>query len=475
MKLLKPTMLALVLTLFFACEKDSMITEEPSSKSDLPSLTRESSSKKSFLVLSKSNEISKTLKNSLAAANGNIQYEIPEVGIAVVQSDDPNFAGNAAKIIGVQSVVPNLWLQRIEPAELSRNVAYSGNPPVSGDDDFFFDLQWGHDAIDAPEAWDEGYKGAGVSVGILDTGFDLTHPDLQPNINMALSKDFTGQGLQYTYDDRFSHGTHTAGTVGAADNGFGTIGVAPEVELVLIKVLYDEGYGYDSDILNGIVYAAQNKVDVINMSFGVVFKKSGEPGFYTAKEAAQYTVIYNRVLIYAHQQGTTLIAAAGNDSANANHTSDWTWLPAAGSNVIAISATGPNGWGLDPETNLDLPAFYTNYGQSLIDLAAPGGTIDFDLAFSGESATVAGLTRPAYVFDFVFSTGNGGWYWSIGTSMASPHAVGVAALIIGKNGGSMNPAQVKAALKSSADDLGEPDTDAYYGGGRVNALRAISN
>jgi subtilisin family serine protease len=309
---------------------------------------------------------------------------------------------------------------------------------------------------------------------VLDTGFDLYHPDLEPNINLNLSADMTGEGLQYTLPDAYSHGTHTAGTIAAADNGLGVIGVAPEAELVLVKVLFDDGWGFDSDVLNGMIHAVNVDADIISMSLGGSFFKSGEKPYYTAKDAAEFKNIYDRVVHYARVNGSIVIAAAGNDGADFDHTADLLFVPACAVNVVSVSATGPNGWALDPTTNLDLPAYYTNFGQSVIDFAGPGGTVDFDLAFSGAMATVAGITRPAYVFDFVFSTGNNAYFWSIGTSMATPHVAGVAALIVGKNGGSMDPVKVEAILRASADDLGKPGKDDFYGSGRVNAFRAVS-
>ncbi len=476
MKMKKIVALASLTMLLFACEKDQIFTNESSeeSASSLKSAKVESTFiNNSFLVISKTNKLPKGLVKSMASVNGTVMNTISAIGLAVVSSDDPDFAVNAAKVNGVGAVVPNLTSQYLDPGRKMESIdADYGNPPVSGDDDFFFDLQWGHDAIDAPEAWEAGYRGEGVRVGVLDTGFDLNHPDLVPNIS-DLSMDFTGEGLQYTLPDPFSHGTHTAGTIAAADNAFGTIGVAPDAELVLIKVLKDEGYGSLGDILNGIYYATSVGCDVINMSIGSTFYRSGDPeAGYTARDAAEYKNIYSRVITYAYQNGTTVITSAGNEATDYDHSADLIHMPSGAPHAISISATAPVGWAVNPSTNLDVFAQYSNYGQSAIDFAAPGG----NYAYPGsEFCTIGGITHYCYVFDFVFSTGNGTWYWSVGTSMAAPHATGVAAIIIGKNGGSMKPEKVKAALRASADDLGKPGNDDFYGQGRVNAFRAVVN
>ena len=495
MKATKFIALASITMLLFACEKEKILMNDPleESTTSLKSASIQGASiSNSFIVILGSIKLPKNFEKEIASANGSVISTIPEIGIAVVSSSDPDFTVEAAEIIGVEAVVPNLRSQYIDPDAKKESIeadlgnphskkkkvkVNASNPPVSSDDDFYFDLQWGHDAIDAPEAWDAGYRGEGVKVGVLDTGFDLDHPDLAPNIS-GLSMDFTGQGLQYTLPNAFSHGTHTAGTIAAADNGYGTIGVAPEAELVLIKVLYDEGYGSLYDILNGIVYAAIVKCDVINMSIGSTFYKSGdvEDG-YSARDAAWYKNIYGRAITFAYQNGTTVIASAGNESTDYDHSADLMHLPSGAAHAISISATAPVGWAADPSTNLDLFAStYSNYGQSAIDFAAPGGNYAYAFEPGGFNfCTVGIVTNYCYVFDYVFSTGNNGWYWSAGTSMAAPHATGVAALIIGKNGGSMEPAEVKEALKASADDLGKPGNDDFYGEGRVNALKAVVN
>jgi lantibiotic leader peptide-processing serine protease len=431
---------------------------------------------RSYLVISATNRLPPGLETNIRNAGGTLTSTVPEIGVAVAESAAPNFAARLARSASIRSVVPNITLQWVEPVTGEViTMDDVGNPPFSGSADFFFDLQWGHTAVEAPAAWAEGYRGAGVRVAVLDTGFDLTHPDLVPNINFALSMNFVaGETLQYGLPDPFSHGTHTAGTIAAAQNDFGTIGVAPDAELVLVKVLGDAGSGTFEDVISGIIYAANVQADVINMSLGGTLFKSGfcdEEGCVTAREVAELKNAVGRATTYAYQRGSTVIVSAGNNALDRDKTANMVVLPADSPNVIQISATAPVGWAVDPlNTFLDNLASYSNYGLSAIHFAAPGG----DFVYPGEEAcVVAGLLRPCWVFDLVFSTGNQSWYWSAGTSMAAPHASGVAALIIGKNGGSMHPAQVRAALAQSADDLGKPGKDAEYGHGRVNAYQAV--
>jgi subtilisin family serine protease len=413
---------------------------------------------------------SKKNSNAVTAAGGTIVKQFPQIGMVVVESDNPEFMSS---ISGVAGVVPDFQVSAPQVATFAADDL--PQPPNSGNDDPLFDLQWGHTSVRAQEAWAAGQTGAGVRVFVLDEGFDLTHPDLTPNYNLGLSTSFVpGEDTDASYllADPFSHGTHVSGTIAAADNAFGTIGVAPDAELVPVKVLSEIlGYGQFSWIIEGILYAADNGADVINMSLGTIIPQNlkDEDGNSEASEIAALRVAVNRAIAYAYQSGATVVVSAGNNGLDLNAPENAALINFNGfaSHAVSISAVGPEGWGVDPTTDLNQQAYYTNVGPE-VNFAGQGGTVDFDLLASGQSCTVAGLTRPCYVFDFVFSTGSlNSWYWSIGTSMAAPHAAGVAAIIIGENGGSMHPAQVKAEMAQRALDLGKPGKDDLFGAGLV--------
>lgn len=425
------------------------------------------------------------LEKAVRSAGGVVTNRFPELNAVVAESRRSTFKEELASAVGVQYVLPNIridWYRGVERAGESVRIESFGNPPNSGDDDARFDLQWGHDAVDAPEAWNAGYRGQGATVAVLDGGFNPQHPDIAPNYLPGCSADFTGEGLEYgpNADDPtgvFSHGMHAAGTIAAADNGFGTIGVAPAAKLCLVKVLLNAGVGSFEDVVEGILYATRKGVDVINMSLGGAVYKAGVRGLYSASDAAGFKNFVDRAVTYAYQNGVLVIASAGNEGIDGDADAALIHLPSDATHAVSIAATAPVGWGKDPAVFLDNPASYTNYGRSVVGLAAPGGDFLYFVVDASETCTVAGLTRSCFVFDFVFSTGgvvgqSAVYYWSAGTSMAAPHAAGVAALAVSAHG-KMHPARLRTLLEKSADDLGQPGNDEFYGAGRVNGASAV--
>lgn len=434
-----------------------------------------------YVVMANGNNISAKMKSKIEAMGGTITAELPQVGMIVVQSDDDDFVSNAEGVKGVRSIFPDIESSVIEPDGPGNfdPIAMAVSPPFTGDDDFFFDLQWGATAVQATDAWDAGFRGTGVRVAVIDSGLDSSHPDLAPNLNTSLSTSFVPGEL---FDvPAGGHGTHTAGTIGAADNAFGVIGIAPEVELVAIKGLSAfTGSGSTSGIWQSMIYAADIDADIVNMSLGITGGLPRNCTFgtthLTANQCAELFVGYNRVTQYVNQAGTTIIASAGNDGRHTNFDRSTTSLPAQANHVISVAATAPYLWGVDPNTNLDERASYSTYGKNGVDLAAPGG--DFDVFFDFGTAPCTGYVvtgLPCYLYDEVLSTVPGGWGFAAGTSMAAPHASGVAALIIGANGGDMKPSLVYKELRAGADDLGKPGKDDDYGHGRVNAFNSVTD
>jgi subtilisin family serine protease len=265
----------------------------------------------------------------------------------------------------------------------------------------------------------------------------------------------------YGFDEdvgEFWHATHVAGIVAASFGGGGTLGIAPDATLIGVKVAHN-GEGTFADLLCGIMHAATvGRADVINLSLGTTIERN-------AKNQRLINAL-EKVVNFATRNGAVVVAAAGNDSLNLNQGSTMA-IPAESGSAIAVSATGPVGWAKGASDASHF-ASYSNFGVSAINVAAPGG----DVAYAGEdNCSVAGFTRPCWIFDMVLSTSPGGYAWRAGTSMAAPVVSGVAALVMQRYPNA-TPAQVRAILERSATDAGMRGADAYYGKGVINANRA---
>lgn len=408
---------------------------------------------RNYLVLAKSGGAGSTqFAATLAASGAVITANLETIGVVTVTSADPNFAARIAALPGVQAVAedPEIqWLPNESVLQFSGNgVAGQGvnSEPFNG-------FQWNLRAIHADVTAASGDFGAGARVAVVDSGMDLVNPDLVPNINQGLAISFVpGEVVQpQCTAPCFNHGTHVGGIVAAAINNIGVQGVAPEAELVPVKVLRESGSGTFGWVIAGIEYASTIHADVINMSLGATFDVAhggkNNQGLGTLLSAL------NRAINHATASGVLVVSSAGNSAVNLN--SSIVTVPAQSGNGMAVSATGPICL-----TNFDSFASYSNFGQSVISLAAPGGGIDCQL--------------PTFFFDFVLSDSKGAYFFAAGTSMAAPHVSGTAALIVGKFG-HLGPAHIRAILEHSADDLYKPGADPFSGHGRVNAQRALGD
>jgi subtilisin family serine protease len=318
--------------------------------------------------------------------------------------------------------------------------------------------QWGVTAVKAPQAW-RTTRGNGVIVAVIDTGVDLAHPDLRGRLVVRPGADLTrntafrcsfqrGAARARTSKalprDDNGHGTHVAGIVAAATgNRRGVAGVAPLARVLPVKVLDRGGVGTDRAVARGICFAVRHGAKVINLSLGndpvssVLVTGTGSDT--------------NRAVSFAHARGVSVVIAAGNESFPACD------FPASHAKALCIGAVDRRG----------LRARYSNFGTA-VGVVAPGGV--GSLTGCGDDEDVWSTILPRAERD----CGQDGYEALAGTSMATPHAAGVAALIAARFPRRATPDFVYERLKSTAEDLGVPGVDPFFGYGRVNAQRAVS-
>jgi|SRR5881396_2802686 len=496
-----------------ACAYDARVSSEPAASARTPqfaSVARSGATANSRHIVSFSGSVPTDFVPQVAALGGKVLWVSSGSGLAAVRGLQGSAATTLAGKRGIQAVdadallaldVPRLAL---DATAEGGGVASNAAPAAA----VRYPRQWNMRAVRADVAWAHGFLGSSsVSIFMLDTGIDPHHADTEGRVDATRSVDLLGTFdapavvdkdtviVPFTeadtvqkyfpgaevYTDLFFHGTHTGATV--SSNAVRIAGITSGTKLVAVKVC---GYINEcpfSSILNGVIYAADNGADVINLSVGGAFPKAGN---------GRFVGLINKVFNYARSKGVTTVVSAGNEAMDLDHNGNTYQTFCNTPAVICVAATGPttDATGLSiasgPWTDVDAPAFYTNFGRSAISVAAPGGNRSvgapltppagrdvFVWAACSQTVLADSLDKEGHPVKKIkpcaalpiFIVG------ARGTSMAAPHVAGTAALLVSILG--RNPSQIKARIQQSADNVAGNGTTPFYGKGRLNVARAV--
>ena len=446
-----------------------------------------------YIVLYKQHAVPADAQNRIERAGGVLVASYDQIGVAIASSFNPSFAdaiaadsrvegaaGTAA--YGVALDEDSLDSHNEQPPELP-------NAPAT-DADTLSPLQWDMRQIHTPQAHAITGGSPAVIVGDIDTGMDKDHPDLIKNIDFSRSvscESGAPNPSPASWDDDNGHGTHTAGTIAAAANGFGIVGVAPNVRLAAIKSSNRAGFFFPEMVVCSFMWAGTQHLDAVNNSY------FADPFQFNCHNDQVTQTIFkaeHRAIRYAMNQGVTVVASAGNSNF------DLTRHPPVGNECVRIPSEIEGVITVTANGNLGRKAFYSNYGVAVVNVVAPGGDSRqlTPQAPNGRVLSTWPAEQPC-ARRVVDRPGDPSLPTSVycyvqGTSMAAPHATGVAALIISRFGdlqnpqnGKMRPQQVQAYVEQTADPqpcdepncYGGPGYNAYYGHGQVNAFSAVTH
>ncbi|MGH7678770.1 MAG: S8 family serine peptidase [Gemmatimonadaceae bacterium] len=450
-----------------ACADEIPTTGAPTSLTRISSAAALTAATTKHIVHFNGDGVPSDFASQVAALGGSVDAAHEGAGMAVVDGLTAEAAAQLAASSGVSAVDPDNVFQFIDESSVRATldatdvVMSPDNPALAA----IFPFQWNMRAIGANVAWAAGHLGSpAVKVAILDTGIDYLHPDLAGHVDLANSTSFvpSDDALvaalfpgRHPVTDLHFHGTHVAAT--ASSNGFLAAGVTSRTTLMGVKVIGVSGAGSTSALLNGMVYAVNRGANVLNLSLAVRDLLSR-----SEKEIKDFEKVTNRFFQFAHSRGVTVVVAAGNEAQNleAKHTFKGY---CDSKHVTCVSATGPTSGGVPgPWANIDAPATYTNFGVGDVHVAAPGGNANTAVfAACSTSSLVIPQCRTSLIP-----------LGLQGTSQATPHVSGLAALLIAQHG-TLQPGQLRAMIENSADDLGPKGKDAFYGSGRINVRRAL--
>jgi subtilisin family serine protease len=476
------------------------------------------------IAFSNPNGLPSDVEALVAAAGGTVTQRLPEIGGLGVTSTNPDFAAAMGRNNSVRAVAQSARTALVDPVDAAATgdpSNHGGNAAPAGPDpqpmpDPLGSQQWDKMRMNATDtgsyAVQQGRKD--VRVFVIDTGADQTHPDVAPNLDVAASRSF--EPSEPTIQDFNGHGTWTISAVGAPINGVGISGVAPGVTLVAGKVLDGTGSGEFLYTDLALIYAGQQHFDIVSASLGGYIPKCGAVNNPNRSCDHPDWILLNRATQFARSNGVLPVGALGNegyDLADGNFFRDFVEAPGTVPGWVGVSAT----------SYYNEKAFYSNYGSGAVDVSAPGGsTRDYSgvpgsevpPGYGGKGRLIGAWSstaseQPSDPFEVCTDAAGtppcAEYGYVQGTSMATPNAAGVAALIISQYGNfssgnpnkpHLSPTTVEQYLQQSANNQPCPSPktvtqgpgldfatatcqggtgfNSFFGKGIVDALKAVT-
>src|SRR2546430_4742885 len=468
-----------------------------------------------YLVTYNAGASSKNAAALIAGAGGQLVYNYSQIGVVIASPNRSDVGAKMRSAAGVEGQSATTgFATHVNDGTLDAS-GVTGTPtqntPVSGDSLSW--RQWDMTQIHAFEAQTVESGSRAVTVGDIDTGLDYTHPDLAANVDFANSVSCINQGVPdqspAAWNDENGHGTHTAGTIAAARNGIGIVGVAPNVKVAGIRAGNAAGFFFPEAVVCAFMWAGTHPaIKVTNNSY------FADPWLFNCKNDPGQRAIWkaeSRAIKFAMQQGVTVVAAAGNEADDLAHPTQDVTSPddttpvirPVGNECVVIPVEIPGVIGVTADGNFGMKSFYSSYGVGAVQVTAPGGDSILQknppsnplgrVLSTWPKALVANCAPARRVFE-----GSTLYCYQQGTSMASPHVAGVAALIASL--GVTQPGKVQARVDNTADPRSCPTAaelaqyaffpsvsngaaqhcqggtgyNSWYGHGQVNALSAVS-
>jgi subtilisin family serine protease len=455
-----------------------------------------------YLIVYQAKAVPSDAASRITAAGGTLVASYGAIGVAVARSSSATFKANvkadsrvaAAAATGKTGV-------RLNDDQQANDSAPTPNTPAS-DSDNLSGLQWDMRQIHTPEAHAITGGNPSVLVGDIDTGIDFNHPDLAPNIDVANSANcVSGAPVPGTAaQDDNGHGTHTAGTIAAASNGIGIVGVAPNVKIAGIKAGNADGFFFPESVICAFVWAAEHHVKVTNNSY------FADPWLFNCKNDAEQRAIFSaeqRAIKYAQSKGVVVVAAEGNQADDLAHPTQDATSPDDTTPVVrditnacaVIPVEVPGVIGVTADGNKSIKSFYSSYGMGAVQVIAPGGDSILQLTAAAPNGRVLSTWPTGFPCLRLVVDAGASYCYLQGTSMASPHVAGLAALVASQHP-NWSTGAITAKITSTADPMACPDTaqyaffpatdngapqvctggtayNSFNGHGQVNALSAV--